>query len=168
MRNKTIQFLFFLSVGAFGLAGCSSVKDQVGLSRSSPDEFMVVKNAPLAMPPDYTLRPPRPGAPRPQDVAASEAARATVFGADSENAGSAQEQDGAENVLLQKAGSGQANPDIRSVVDQETARMKNENQSVANKLLGWGDDEPKGEVINAKEEAERLKEKNIEQNYVDE
>ena len=37
-----------------------------GLTRDvRPDEFTVVTRAPLSMPPDFTLRPPQPGAARP-------------------------------------------------------------------------------------------------------
>ena len=38
-----------------------------GLTRDAPDEYTVTTRAPLSMPPDYNLRPPRPGSPRPQE-----------------------------------------------------------------------------------------------------
>ncbi len=51
------------------LAGCSG--DQFGRTfgfiRDAPDEFTVTTRAPLAMPPTYSLPPPRPGATRPQE-----------------------------------------------------------------------------------------------------
>ena len=31
------------------------------MGKRSPDEFAVVRRAPLILPPDYGLRPPRPG-----------------------------------------------------------------------------------------------------------
>ena len=46
------------------LGGCSGVSESLGFAKQSPDEFAVVRNAPLTLPPDYTLRPPQPGAPR--------------------------------------------------------------------------------------------------------
>jgi len=42
---------------AFTLAGCA----QGGLGRQGPDEFRVARNAPLVVPPDFALTPPRPG-----------------------------------------------------------------------------------------------------------
>ncbi|MBK5955442.1 hypothetical protein CCR92_15760, partial [Rhodospirillum rubrum] len=43
------------------LSGCSNAKKSLGLDRQPPDEFKVVTRAPLAMPPDFNLRPPQPG-----------------------------------------------------------------------------------------------------------
>lgn len=37
-------------------------------SRGKPDEFAVGRAAPLVIPPDFSLTPPKPGAPRPQAV----------------------------------------------------------------------------------------------------
>src|SRR3546814_5174685 len=50
----------------------------------SPDEFRVVSRAPLTLPPDYNLRPPEPGAPRPQVGTPSQQAERAVF-ANSQN-----------------------------------------------------------------------------------
>jgi hypothetical protein len=58
------------------LAACEGVKQELGLTKQPPDEFAVVASkAPLVVPPDFTLRPPRPGAPRPQELQPAEAAK---------------------------------------------------------------------------------------------
>src|SRR3954462_853626 len=51
------------------LGGCSgdALSRTFGLTRDSPDEYTVTTRAPLSMPPQYNLRPPEPGAPRPQE-----------------------------------------------------------------------------------------------------
>jgi len=49
-------------VGLLGMTGCEGIKEQLGLNKKAPDEFTVITKAPLVMPPDFTLRPPRPGA----------------------------------------------------------------------------------------------------------
>ena len=55
---------FTLLAGAvFALVGCDSIRSAAGVSKSAPDEFAVVTKAPLIIPPDYNLRPPKPGAP---------------------------------------------------------------------------------------------------------
>jgi len=43
------------------VAACGGLKNDLGLSKEAPDEFAVVRNAPLSLPPDFNLRPPRPG-----------------------------------------------------------------------------------------------------------
>lgn len=52
--------LGMIAIVAFPLAGCSAdgFKDMVGLSKSSPDETLVATSRPLALPPDYALKPP--------------------------------------------------------------------------------------------------------------
>ena len=61
------------------LGACESVKEQLSLNKTSPDEFAVVTSAPLSLPPDYKLRPPDPGAPRPQGISVQERVKAALF-----------------------------------------------------------------------------------------
>ena len=71
---RTIATLFVLSAA---LAGCGSTGL---LNRERPDEFAVSRQAPLVVPPDFSLTPPNPGAPRPQDNDASSQALDALFG----------------------------------------------------------------------------------------
>lgn len=50
------------------LSGCSWLGEMVGSGKTPPDEFVVVNKRPLVVPPDFQLRPPRPGAPSPQNI----------------------------------------------------------------------------------------------------
>jgi hypothetical protein len=61
------------------LAGCStSVKQAIGLEAQAPDEFAVESRAPLTVPPEFDLRPPAPGAPRPQDTSPAASAQQAI------------------------------------------------------------------------------------------
>ena len=95
------------------LSACSSVKEDLGLGRSPPDEFAVVDRPPLAMPPDYGLRPPEPGAPRPQEVDSAMRANDTLFGAEDKKQEPAGHMSAAEKALLEQAGANKASSDIR-------------------------------------------------------
>jgi hypothetical protein len=64
--RKSLLGVSCLAAG-FLLTGCSGFKQAVGLSPQAPDEFAVESRAPLTVPPEFDLRPPAPGAPRPQD-----------------------------------------------------------------------------------------------------
>jgi len=45
------------------VAGCGNKSGNIlGFEKSAPDEFAVVKRAPLTLPPEYGLRPPSLGA----------------------------------------------------------------------------------------------------------
>ena len=138
------------------LGACSNAKEQLGLTRSAPDEFTVVKRAPLEMPPDYGLRPPVPGAPRPQEQAVGEQARETIFGSD-QGARKAAPANG-ESALLQEAGAVQTDPNIRRVVDRESGVEDDSKKPVVERLFGIkrpGSKDPN--LIDPKEEAARLK-----------
>ena len=50
------------------------------MGKRVPDEFAVVQRAPLTIPPDFELRPPRPGEVRPQTGTTSDQARAALVG----------------------------------------------------------------------------------------
>jgi hypothetical protein len=74
MRKITAS-LALISVMA--LSACSSS----GLfNRDRPDEFAVSRAAPLVVPPDFSLSPPAPGAPRPQDGGSQEQVLDALFG----------------------------------------------------------------------------------------
>src|SRR5262245_55506087 len=101
LNKITLAVCALLALGA-----CSSAKEKLCVTRKSPDEFAVVKRAPLAMPPDYSLRPPRPGAPRPQEGSPVDEARSTVLGETAAEPveGSTKE----ETLFLQQAGASNA------------------------------------------------------------
>ena len=73
--------LIALALGV-GLGGCGgeTVGEALGYGQKGPDEMTVIRRPPLIVPPDYNLRPPRPGAPRAEANAASKAARETLLG----------------------------------------------------------------------------------------
>lgn len=162
MKNHR-NVLIATSLSVLLLAGCGNVKKNLGLERSAPDEFTVMHRAPLSMPPDYALRPPQPGAPRPQDAVVEEQAKAAVFG---ENAGTAEAAHGsADETLLKNAGADQADDRIRQQVDRETASLPEKQKTVPEKLLGWTKSkpvEPAATVVDAEKEAARLHKAQVE------
>lgn len=61
------------------VAACSNNwKQTLGIEPTSPDEFAVESRAPLTMPPDFNLRPPEPGATRPQETSVASRAKGVV------------------------------------------------------------------------------------------
>ena len=75
--NKTLTILT--------LAGASALLSACGggglFNRDRPDEFAVQRQAPLVVPPDFSLVPPAPGAPRPSDTSASQQAQDALLAA---------------------------------------------------------------------------------------
>jgi len=162
MNKNTTTYMLTAVIGCaslLALSACSTAKEQLGLEKSSPDEFQVVKHAPLEMPPTYSLRPPRPGTPRPQEQAPINEARESVFGAQNNVP---QSVSSTENALLQQAGATNVDPNIRDKVNKESAELKPDRPGVK-KLLNIGrDEEPEATIVDADKERERLQQNKAE------
>jgi hypothetical protein len=154
------QLVVLLALASLPLAGCDSFNRALGLEKVVPDEFAVVSRAPLAVPPDYALRPPKPGAAPTQEVTPTEQARQTIFKAGDQQAGlppGAEKRSNGENELLRAAGAGAAPPNIRETIARE-ANAEPVDQSFVDKLLFWRSaDNSLGQVIDPQTEADRLK-----------
>ena len=121
-----------LLLGAAGLAGCSSASKAFGLEKVTPDEFRVVTKAPLTLPPDYSLRPPQPGEPRPQELQPESAARQAIEGQREGDVRS----DG-EKLFVARAGADHADPLVRYVVDDEFGGLAHKDKSFSDYVMFW-------------------------------
>lgn len=156
------------------LSSCGdSTKRALGLARQSPDEFAVVKRAPLSQPPDFRLRPPRPGAERPGVATPREQARQAIFrGEQSNSTASARRNQGppttaapqgevsrtttGESAFLARAGADNVAPDIRRKIDRESAALADADLNFVQKLLNFNPDID--DVVDAPAESRRLRE----------
>ena len=77
--------------------------------RLGPDEFAVARQAPLVIPPDFALTPPKPGAPRANDVSPNAQALDALFGGTAPRSAS-------ETATVAAAGVDNDDPGIRSTV----------------------------------------------------
>ncbi len=148
-------------IAATGLAGCTSTRKALGMTKVTPDEFRIVTKAPLVVPPDFALRPPAPGEPRPQELQPESAARGALLGQSEAQARSA-----GENLLVAKAGGEKADPLIRYMVDDEFGDVAHKEKSFADRVMFWRSDKapaPSGvgdnsvNPVDAAAEEERLK-----------
>ncbi|MCH7539647.1 MAG: DUF3035 domain-containing protein [Proteobacteria bacterium] len=144
---------------ALFLGACERIKDQLGLSKTSPDEFSVVTRAPLTLPPDYRLRPPEPGAQRPQEISVQEQVKAALFNASTGQGSSiGPVATVGESALLARAGSSDQNSGIRAIINQDNAIFAEEGGSFVDALIFWRDPLQPDTVIDAAREDQRLQE----------
>src|ERR1700733_85044 len=117
--NQCLVGSLLLGASLLLLGGCSgdTLSRTFGLTRDAPDEFTVTTRAPLSMPPDYSLRPPRPGAPRPQEQSERQQAEEALAPQTALNPPASGESAGQE-ALIQEAGP-PAPSNIRTEVDQD-------------------------------------------------
>ncbi len=118
-------------LGFFTLSACGGVKDTLGLNRQAPDEFRVVSRAPLTLPPDFNLRPPAPGQ-TPTDTAIPQRSAQTALLGDT--APPAPQATTAAQKFLQQAGADKADPNIRTLVERETAQLENANKTLLDRI----------------------------------
>ena len=106
--RKAIALLLLVPL----LSGCGVLRTR----SQAPDEFQVARNAPLIIPPDYTLTPPTAGAATTSPTDAQSQAIEALFG------GPAPRSLG-EAAMLERAGRDQAALGIRSAVGDPDTKV---------------------------------------------
>jgi Protein of unknown function (DUF3035) len=147
---------------ALALTGCEVARESFGFNKQAPDEFSVVTRAPLVLPPDFGLRPPQPGAPRPQEKPVVERARETVLGkaaagqqvASTNGAPTLSE---GERSLLSQANALGVDPSIRRTVDRESSLLAEADTDFIDRLMFWQKSEPPGMVVDPTKESQRIR-----------
>jgi hypothetical protein len=154
MHRSALTFAALIAAAA--LAGCSGddLSRTIGLTRDAPDEFTVTTRAPLSMPPDLTLRPPVPGASRPQELSERTQAEATLSPTAALGGTPAGTSPGQQALVAQ---AGPAAPrNIRNEVDSEAA-LDRPGQSFTDRLMFWKPAPPPGTAVDPRREAQRLR-----------
>ena len=158
-RSRQAWRLVALAGLAFSLAGCDTIRSAAGINKAAPDEFAVVTKAPLVVPPDYDLRPPRPGAPPTNQSSPTGAAQAALF---SDDPNAAQESLGngfssEEKQILASSGGATADHAIRQQLASDAKAMEGADQSFTDQVLFGGAPKPDtGRPVNADAEKQRL------------
>jgi hypothetical protein len=118
------------AVLALSACGSNTVKETLGLSRGTPDEFRVVSRPPLSVPPEFSLRPPGAGSEAPGQQSDVQA-RSMVLGASNAKAADAKPvvlrgkaakpaaKSSAEDAFLRNAGAAAADPNVRNELVEE-------------------------------------------------
>ncbi|MET0271173.1 MAG: DUF3035 domain-containing protein [Sphingomonas sp.] len=109
MRNMLVPAATLLGLLALSACGGGQKAGVFSHGGKGPDEFAVSRQAPLVIPPDFALVPPRPGAPRPQEADSSTQALQAMFGGQAPRST-------AETRTIDQAGGARASTGIRSNV----------------------------------------------------
>lgn len=152
MANKKLLILASL-IAAINIGGCQSISKAIGVEKTVPDEFRVVTKAPLVVPPEFNLRPPRPGEARPLELRADLQARNAVFGVLTGVQASAGERE-----LIAQMGATNADNRIRAVIDEETGAITHKSESFADRIMGRAPPKADESVpLDSEKEAERIR-----------
>ena len=149
---KPIYIFFLLSI--LILNGCSKVRESAGVNRKLIDEFKVVENPPLIIPPDFNLLSADQQTKKNINNADQDLAQEILFGLD-ENQKQTEIQLSTMNQLLSEAGALDINPSIREEIDAEFSQ---ELKTDGIFQVSWEDEI---EVLDAVKESECIREKNF-------
>lgn len=133
---KNAKVVLGLTLLGFFVGGCQDTKRALGFTKSIPDENTVIERAPLTVPENLELRPPRTGDAE-ESWDATQKARETLVGSTQKS----KELSSAEKALLMKAGIESSDPNIRDQLNSSPAKIE------------------KSDVLDAEKESEKLKKK---------
>jgi len=142
---KTILSLFLFS--SIFLVSCSEIRDSAGVNRKKLDEFKVIENPPLVIPPDFNLLPPEQLSEKNIDKIESELAKEILFGLNEDSNTEDVQLSTMENILNQTNAS-ELDDSIRQEINEQFASEKQTNSKT------WDDET---EVLNSIAESERLR-----------
>lgn len=136
MRSDILA-LASVAILGIGLSGCASASKALGMTKSTPNEFNILTKAPLVVPPEYNLRPPRAGESSAIENYSQKSAREALIG-DVDVA----EPSRGEVVLMTRAGVGRADQEIRMKIDGQNS-VERKSDSLATRIMFWKD----GQII---------------------
>ena len=156
--SHAVRAAVLVGVG-LALCGCDTLRGAAGLGKTAPDEFAVLTKAPLVVPPDYNLKPPRPGAAPTNQVKPTDAAQAALYGSDPATIASniPGNSSQGEKLLLAYAGIANADPEIRQHLQSDRKNMLGADDSFTDEILFWkGPKTDPGTAVDADAEARRI------------
>ena len=146
------KILFIVLFCSLFIVSCSKVRESAGVNRKNIDEFAVIENPPLIIPPDFNLLPPDQLEEKNLDKAESDLAKEILFGLDPETDINNSGLSTMENILI-KSNADVTNNSIRDEIDEQFASEK---RFISK---SWEDEI---EILDAVKESERIRNKNFE------
>ena len=157
-RVRVASRLLALGGLSFLLVGCESIREAAGITKEPPDEFAVVTKAPLVIPPDFNLKPPKPGAAPTNQVSPTASAQEALYGDDPAviAAGMTGNYSQEEKIVLAKSGGVSADRTIRQQIEADAKKMEATDESFTDKVLFRGPGTDEGNAVDADAEAQRI------------
>ena len=148
-------FYCFIIILALNLISCSKLRESAGVTRKSLDEFQIVENPPLVIPPDFYLIPPDQLEEKNIQNVDKELAKEILFGLE-DNMMQNQSQLSIMQQILSETDARDISPSIREEIDQQFSQEVESNNIFQ---IDWEDEI---EILDAVKESERIRNKNFE------
>lgn len=160
MRTSKLLFVFIPLLVL--TTACDTVREQFA-APNAPDEFAVMRRAPLERPPEVfntanELPVPSRGKARPQELAPVKAAEQALIGEEVSVSKVDYKTNAGLTELLNKSGAGQADPSIRHTIEKEHMELLVKEQPTIDRIIGKVTNKaPGASIVDSKAEFERLK-----------
>ena len=146
------KIVLLILISNFFLLSCNSVRNSAGVNRKVIDEYAVVENPPLVIPPNFNLLPPEQMASKDIEYTESELAKEILFGLEDTN-----NQTNSENSLIseiiRETKADEVDEDIREIINQDFAGEK----STINDETQFKSEDEINEAINTTEKKDKTK-----------
>ena len=143
------KIIILLLLSSVLVVSCSKVRESAGVNRKNIDEFTVIENPPLVIPPDFNLLPPDQLEEKNLDKAESDLAKEILFGLEGETNNDNSELSTMENILSE-SNADETDDSIRNEIDEQFASEKG---SISK---SWDDEM---EILDSISESERIRKK---------
>ena len=144
-------FFLIIIITSLFLSSCSKVRKSAGVTRKSLDEFQIVENPPLVLPPDFNLLPPEQLEKKNIDDVETELAQEILFGLDENLENNEYEKLSIMNQILESTEANSIDSSIRNEIDEQFANEMNIDNIYQN---DW---KSEIEVLDAINESERIR-----------
>ena len=141
------KILFIVLFCSLFIVSCSKVRESAGVNRKNIDEFAVIENPPLIIPPDFNLLPPDQLEEKNLDSEESDLAKEILFGLEDEADTNKIDLSTMDNILSQ-SNADNTNNSIRDDIDELFASEKRSTSK------SWDDEM---EILDSIAESERLR-----------
>ncbi len=157
---KKLFSIFILS--SLFLASCNTVRESVGVNRKVIDEYSVIENPPLIIPPNFNLLPPEQISSKDIKNTESELAKDILFGLD-ETKNEVSLDNALINEIIKETEADNVDNEIRDLINEEFAGQKSsindesifENEDELNKAIE--ETKQKGNTKNKKTKEKKKK-----------
>ncbi|MBI04838.1 MAG: hypothetical protein CMI96_03365 [Pelagibacteraceae bacterium] len=119
------RIIVFILLSNILIISCNSVRESAGVNRKSIDEYQVIENPPLVIPPNFNLLPPDQIKEKNIKNIESDLAKEILFGLDENTETDSNNKSiSVMDDILKKVDSKSTNSSIRSQIDEEFSNIK--------------------------------------------
>ena len=148
------HIIFFLVIILIFLNNCAKVRESAGVARKTPDEYTIVKNSPLELPPDYNLLPSEEILAKKKSKNNEDLAKEIIFGLGEETEQTnINSSSSLLNSILEKTGANTASLGIREAIDKEYKESITSSKGVFSGEKYMTEEE----ILDAVKESERIR-----------